>query len=625
MLLLLCVVLATMVALSACGSRQDVGSASAAATACWDPGFGVYGCMQDEWWIEFSATDTTTTAMQLEVSSADGGPSQIIDLPNLVQDGAEIKFSGGPDNSPITAGTLVRLKATKGTQSATSVWFPYLTGAPTLDCPDASAGADAGSMQDATSDQTAALDTGAIDVTGCSSSWNPTWQQTTSTSIWWAEYVVTSNKTPVSVELDVVNGAAYPLAYAWGKWSGGLGGVASGTLVVLHAVAADSTTTQTLPFHYLVDQTPTTGCSNGVADSGAYDATLESGAPESGAPESGSLDSGQGGCVAPWDPFWTQTQNAGSWWAEFIIVGGGSLPVSATLEIVGGTSYSLSSSYGKWWAGLNGVSSGTTVILHATDATGATAHTKPFQYLVDTSATTDACKGTPSTSPSCVPLKRGMLTISMDDSHDTQNTIAGPVLTKYGVKATIYNITQNLSVYGDLPNAQALASAGNETGSHTVTHPYLTQLTPQQLDDELRLSQQYLLANVGSPVVSFASPMGDYNATVIAAIKKYYTSHRTVNPGMNYMGNRVWELNADGVGNINSPANVCAWIQDAAKYRGWRILFWHDFTSATTSNTLDSYPVADFDAILKCATTTPGLDIVTTAKGADAIRCASPP
>ncbi len=66
-------------------------------------------------------------------------------------------------------------------------------------------------------------------------------------------------------------------------------------------------------------------------------------------------------------------------------------------------------------------------------------------------------------------------------------------------------------------------------------------LSAQQLDDELRLSQQYLLTNVGSPVDSFASPMGSYNSTVLSAIKKYYTPHRTVNVGMNSMGSSVYD------------------------------------------------------------------------------------
>jgi hypothetical protein len=49
----------------------------------------------------------------------------------------------------------------------------------------------------------------------------------------------------------------------------------------------------------------------------------------------------------------------------------------------------------------------------------------------------------------------------------------------------------------------------------------------------------------------------------------------------------------------------------------------HDFTTDPTSNADLLYPIADFETVLQCATTTPGLDVVTVHNGANAIRCAS--
>jgi len=295
-----------------------------------------------------------------------------------------------------------------------------------------------------------------------------------------------------------------------------------------------------------------------------------------------------------------------------------------SFEVPGGNTFPLSYSAGRWLGGLDGVAPGTTIVLHATDATGATARTVPFRYLVDKAPATDQCGGTPSTSPACVPLTRGMLTFTMDDSYPSQNELARPLLAKYGMKATIYQITNQLSSYNLLPNAQSLAAAGHEVGSHSRTHPDLTSLAPAVLDDELNSSKQYLLANVGSPVESFASPMGSYDATVVAAIKGYYRSHRTVNPGLNYMGSDVYELNADGVYGESTVASVCAQLAEAAATKGWRILVFHDFTTAATSSWDLQYPIASFEGILRCAQSTPGLDVVTTREGADRIRCASP-
>src|SRR5262249_41355149 len=150
--------------------------------------------------------------------------------------------------------------------------------------------------------------------------------------------------------------------------------------------------------------------------------------------------------------------------------------------------------------------------------------------------------------------------------------------------ATIYQISDQLEVYGVLPHAQSLAAAGHEVAGHTRSHPDLTNVSAAQLEDELSYSKQYLLAHVGSPVDSFASPAGDYDDDVLAAIKRYYQSHRTVNPGLNYMGQDVFQLNADGVFNDSTVSEVCAQLTDTATYRGWRILVFHDFTTDPTSN-----------------------------------------
>jgi peptidoglycan/xylan/chitin deacetylase (PgdA/CDA1 family) len=454
--------------------------------------------------------------MRVEVQNT----TRVIDL-TLEDYGTFMKFTGGPDDGPLTQGSMIRITATSShNQTASSGWFPYMNATPAVDCtsqqqPDAStkdAGVDAVTKDASDAGSDVSTKDASIDVSDAMTS-------------------------------DVSDAA--------------------------------------------------------VKDTG-----------------------GNGGCVPSWNPSWQQSGYSGAWWVEYA-VRGGSVPVSVTLEVVGGSTYALTQGVVTWSSGLDGVSSGTTVIVHARDATGATAQTVPFPYLVNPSPATDPCKTTPSTSQSCVPLARGMLSITMDDSYPSQETLAAPLLAKYGMKATVYNITRQLDLYGVLPYAKQLASQGHETGSHTVNHNDLTSLSLADVDYELGASQSYLVANVGSPVDSFATPMGSYNASVLTEIKKYYTSHRTVNPGLSYTGTDVFQLNADSVINANSPTDVCASLQEAATYRGWRILLFHDFTTDSTSSFELTYPIADFESILKCAQATSGLDVVTVHDGANTIRCAS--
>src|SRR4051812_10808476 len=130
-------------------------------------------------------------------------------------------------------------------------------------------------------------------------------------------------------------------------------------------------------------------------------------------------------CVAPWDPAWRQTESASEWWAEFKVFGG-SLPRSVSLEVPGMGSIPLSYAWGMWSEGTDGIPAGTMVVLRATDVTGATARTQPFPYLANTAPLTDPCGGTPSTSADCRPLAEGMVSFTMDDSYESQDTLARP-------------------------------------------------------------------------------------------------------------------------------------------------------------------------------------------------------
>jgi peptidoglycan/xylan/chitin deacetylase (PgdA/CDA1 family) len=68
-----------------------------------------------------------------------------------------------------------------------------------------------------------------------------------------------------------------------------------------------------------------------------------------------------------------------------------------------------------------------------------------------------------------------------------------------------------------------LHAAGWEVGSHTSTHPHLTELSAAELRQELVNSRQECEARLGTPCLSIAYPYGDCNRTVVdAAVKAGY-------------------------------------------------------------------------------------------------------
>jgi peptidoglycan/xylan/chitin deacetylase (PgdA/CDA1 family) len=68
------------------------------------------------------------------------------------------------------------------------------------------------------------------------------------------------------------------------------------------------------------------------------------------------------------------------------------------------------------------------------------------------------------------------------------------------------------------PELRSLNSGGIEVGSHTVGHPRLTGLAPQEVRMELRSSKSQLEDVLGRPVEHFAYPFGNYNDAVRDAV-----------------------------------------------------------------------------------------------------------
>lgn len=90
---------------------------------------------------------------------------------------------------------------------------------------------------------------------------------------------------------------------------------------------------------------------------------------------------------------------------------------------------------------------------------------------------------------------------------------------------------------------RGLVADGHEIGSHTRTHPILTQLAGRELDEELRGSREDLERVTKHPVHSIAYPNGDYDESVIAAARRAgYRSGATTEPGLNNAGSNFMRL-----------------------------------------------------------------------------------
>lgn len=187
-------------------------------------------------------------------------------------------------------------------------------------------------------------------------------------------------------------------------------------------------------------------------------------------------------------------------------------------------------------------------------------------------------------------FNRPLVTLTFDDGHEDNVTNALPLLNQFGFKTTQCYTTQHVEGHpNEVQNVLAFFNSGHEICSHTVSHPFLTSLTPTQLKYELSHSKQVLESIINQPVTSFASPYGDYNSTVLAAIDDYYQSHRTVDEGYNSKDNfNVYRLRVQNIQNTTTLAEFQSWIDQARTTNTWLILVYHRV--APDAGQFDVYP-----------------------------------
>jgi len=189
-----------------------------------------------------------------------------------------------------------------------------------------------------------------------------------------------------------------------------------------------------------------------------------------------------------------------------------------------------------------------------------------------------------------------IISLTFDDGAEENITSALPVLNSYGFKTTQCYMSGAVEGFPDnILNVQAFADSGHEICSHTVTHPFLTQLTPEQVDYEIGHSQEFLQSIIDQPISSFAAPFGDYNEAVNNQIMGYYRIHRTVDEGFNSADNLdLYRLRAQNMNPSTTLAQFQSWVNKAIADNTWLILVYH---RVGTEN-LEEYDTfkADFDA-----------------------------
>lgn len=126
--------------------------------------------------------------------------------------------------------------------------------------------------------------------------------------------------------------------------------------------------------------------------------------------------------------------------------------------------------------------------------------------------------------------ERGVV-LTFDDGHQSNYTIALPILEKFGFKAHFFITTGwlNTPYFLTLEQVQKLADKGMPIGSHGVTHSFFSDMDAKQVQAELQSSKETLEQAKPVIVKSFSAPGGRIQSSVYeigenVGYRQYFTS-----------------------------------------------------------------------------------------------------
>ena len=109
-------------------------------------------------------------------------------------------------------------------------------------------------------------------------------------------------------------------------------------------------------------------------------------------------------------------------------------------------------------------------------------------------------------------IPHNIVAVTLDDGPLDNYVNAFPVFKEYKIPATMFVISGSVGKPNFLNAAQIkeMSDAGIDIESHSVTHPYIEDLTPDRFKREVIESKKAIEAITGKPVYTFCFPYGGF-------------------------------------------------------------------------------------------------------------------
>lgn len=144
-----------------------------------------------------------------------------------------------------------------------------------------------------------------------------------------------------------------------------------------------------------------------------------------------------------------------------------------------------------------------------------------MKYLKDNNYTTLSLNELYEFIKNNAPVPEKSVVLTFDDGYKDNYENAYPILKKYGLKATIFVITDYIgkNEYLTISEIKELEENGIHIESHTVNHKDLSTLSYEDQITELKESKKSLEKLINREVKYIAYPYGKYNESTIKAAK----------------------------------------------------------------------------------------------------------
>jgi peptidoglycan/xylan/chitin deacetylase (PgdA/CDA1 family) len=220
---------------------------------------------------------------------------------------------------------------------------------------------------------------------------------------------------------------------------------------------------------------------------------------------------------------------------------------------------------------------------------------------------------------------RPLISFNFDDFPQSAADIAGPILDKYGLRATYYlstslfNYQDQAGRYADEVTVQKLIDDGHEIGCHSHGHIDVLHCSNRELRSDLDRFKEVYTKHYGENLPrTFSFPYGLTNLQNKRYLARRFELLRGIRAGINHGLTDLAQLKANELSRPDTIKRALSLIEDNQRLNGLLVFFTHDVDPKPSN--FGCRP-EDFETVVTTAVES-GADIVTMEQVADRLSAA---